>query len=145
MAYATLDDIVTLHGQDAVLLVAHDAETGGIDHAAVVAALDAATSLIDTHVGVRYSTPLARVPVLVRDLCIDIALYKLSGVGDGLHEEGRVRYDDAIALLKRIAEGKAKLDLPSASGDSAAPPSRAGAVLLPGPSRLFTRDRLRRY
>lgn len=146
MAYATQDDIVTLHGEDAVLLVAADAETGGIDAAAVNAALENATSLIDTHVGVRYSTPLASVPVLVRDLCIDIALYKLSKVGAGLNEEGRIRYDDAISLLKRIADGKAKLDLPSEHSAVTDIPLRAGgAALIGGSRRLFTRDRLRGY
>lgn len=145
MAYATQADIITLHGEDTLLLVAADAGTGGIAIATVERALASATSLIDTHVGVRYPVPLAVVPETVREMCIDIALYKLSGVGTGLHDEARTRYEDALALLKRIAEGKANLDLPAAGGAVGEAPVRTGAATIVGGRRIFSRDRLRGY
>ena len=79
-------------------------------------------------------------PDLVRDLCIDIALYKLAEVGQGLNEEKRTRYEDALSLLKRIADGKANLDLPIP-----AKPKSAGAVIVSSQPRRFGRDRLRDY
>lgn len=145
MAYATLADIIMLHGEDTLLLMAVDAETGGIAAATVERALASAASMIDTHVGVRYPVPLTVVPELVREICIDIALYKLSGVGTGLHDEARVRYEDALALLKRIAEGKANLDLPPASGAITEASVRAGGAAIVTGRRTFTRDRLRGY
>lgn len=142
MAYATLADITTLQGEDALLLVATDPETGTVAIAAVERALVSATSLIDTHVGVRYRVPLVVVPELMRDICIDIALYKLSGVGTGLNDEARTRYEDALALLKRIAEGKANLDLPPTATEA---PVRAGRAAIVAGRRMFTRDKLRGY
>lgn len=141
MAYATQADIMAVYGEDALVIVADRAGDGEIDAAAVNQALAAATSLIDAHVGVRYMTPLATVPDLVRDLCIDITLYKLATEGNGLTEEKRTRYEDALSLLKRIADGKANLDLPLPE----ARPKSAGAVIVSSQPRQFGRDRMRGF
>lgn len=140
MAYAIQADITAIYGEDALLVVADRAGDGVVDAAAVERALAAATALIDTHVGVVYDTPLTFVPDLVRDLCVDIALYKLATEGNGLTEEKRTRYEDALALLKRVADGKASLGLPATEK-----PKSAGAVIVSGPRRQFGRDRMRDF
>lgn len=138
MAYATSADITAIYGEDALLVVADRAGDGVVDAAAVERALAAATALIDANVGVVYTTPLSSVPDLVRDLCVDIALYKLATEGNGLTDEKRTRYEDALSLLKRIADGKANLDLPTPDK-----PKSAGAVIVSSQPRRFGRDRLR--
>ncbi len=137
MAYATQDDIIASHGADQLLLVPDRDNDGEIDAPAVTRALAEATALIDTLLGGRYPVPLPVVPDLVRGICIDIALYKLASIGGGLHDELRTRYDDAISLLKRIADGKAALDIP------VTPPASDGDVQFESPQRHFTRDSMR--
>lgn len=140
MAYATSADITAAYGEDTLLMVADRAGNGEIDTAAVAQALSAASALIDVHVGAAYVTPLTVVPDLVRDLCVDIAVYKLAGEGRGLNEEKRTRYEDALSLLRRIADGKVSLDLPTTEK-----PKSAGAVIMLGQPRQFGRDRMRGF
>ncbi|MGE4526824.1 MAG: gp436 family protein [Rhodospirillaceae bacterium] len=139
MPYATQADIVDAYGIDLLSVVADRNDDGEIDTTAVERALTAATSIIDAHVLARFPSPWPEVPGLVRDLCIDIALYKMSGEGRGLTDERRTRYEDALAFLKRVADGKADLGLPG----SAAAPVRAGAVVASGERRRFSRTSLR--
>lgn len=138
MAYAVQTDIVDAYGLDLLSAVAD--RDGEIDTVAVERALVSATAIIDAHVGTRYPTPLSVVPDLVRDLCVDIAVYKIATIGNGLNEEKRTRYEDALALLKRISAGQANLDIPS---PAAIVPT--GSVLLDEAPRVFTRDTLRGF
>lgn len=140
MAYAASADIMAAYGEDTLLMVADRAGNGEIDIAAVAQALGAASALIDVHVGAVYVTPLTVIPDLVRDLCVDIAVYKLAGEGRGLNEEKRTRYEDALRLLQRLADGKVTLDLPTTEK-----PKSAGAVIVSGPRRQFGRDRMRGF
>ncbi len=140
MAYATQADITDSYGGDLLLVVADWDNDGVIDAAPVARALAAATALIESFLAVRYPTPLTTVPELVRDMCVDIALYKLAGTGVGPTDEMRLRYEDALSLLKRIADAKANLDVLQP-----AEPAGAGDVLLVAEERVFTRDSLRGF
>ncbi|MNG19141.1 hypothetical protein D3C84_1032700 [compost metagenome] len=50
--------------------------------------------------------------MLVR-LCCDIALYRLSADAGSGTEEKRKRYEDAVALLRRIASGEVSMGMPT--------------------------------
>lgn len=138
MPYATLQDLIDRYGEGAAFAADFDAD-GTADAAAVDRALEAASALVDTHLAVRWPTPLATVPDLVRDLTVDIAIYKLASPARGLSDETRTRYEDAMALLKRLADGKATLDLPTPPAPSRSRPR----LVVAGPDRLFSRDRLK--
>lgn len=138
MAYATSQDIVDAHGIEALLLVADRDCDGEIDAGVVERALDAASDLIDLHVLSRYPAPWPSVPGAVRDLAVDIALYRMSGEGRGLTDERRRRYEDALALLKSVAAGTVDLDIPEPAG--AAP--QDGAEIAGPVERLFDRQTL---
>ncbi|TAN61081.1 MAG: DUF1320 domain-containing protein [Magnetospirillum sp.] len=140
MAYATQADITDGYGGDLLLIVSDRNGDGEIDATAVARALAAATALIESFLAVRYPTPLTTVPDLVRDMCVDIALYKLAGGGVGPTDEMRLRYEDALSLLKRIADAKANLDILQP-----AEPAGAGDVLLVAGDRVFTPDSLRHF
>jgi len=136
MAYATLEALIKQYGLDAVLLVADRDQDGDIDADVVEDALTAATSEIDSYVGVKHRLPLPQVPDVLVRVCGDIALYRMSSEGGQLTEDKRQRYEDAVDYLKRVAAGTASLGLPTppdqeSSGDAffEAQPVRFGRLL----------------
>lgn len=142
MPYATQADIVTLYGADALVVADRDGD-GLPDAAAVARALELASAEIDTHLAARYRLPLpAGVPMLGQ-WCVDIALYRLAQTADVLSEEMRRRYEDALAALKRVAEGKAALVLPTDPEAPEGADTSPRPIVAGGPPRLFTRDRMR--
>jgi phage gp36-like protein len=144
MTYATAADIADIYGADALLVADRDGD-GMADTVAVDRALDAASEEIDSHVGVRYRLPLPAVPGLLRQLAVDIALYRLAATADVQSENHRTRYEDALATLKRIADGKATLVLPALPDADPNADSDTGPrpIVTGGPERLFSRDQMR--
>jgi phage gp36-like protein len=143
-AYATQSDISGLYGENALVVADHDRD--GIPDAVPVAnALDYATAEIDSYLATRHSLPLAEVPLILKKLCVDIALHQLALSGELMTEEIEKRYDRALATLRDLSTGKAKLVftvVPGAvteDGDFRGPQP----VVVGGPDRLFTRDAMR--
>lgn len=149
MPYASQSDIVDIYGEQS-LVVAERNGDGTPDVAAIARALTSASDEIDSHVAVRYPLPLAAVPGILRQLAVDIAVYRLAQTADVLTEEIRQRYEDAIAHLRRIAEGKAALVFPPiAPGEGEEGETPEGfddspqPIVVAGPPRLFSRERMR--
>lgn len=134
--YAVPQDIVTAYGE-ASLMAAMD-DNAVVDKAKVVAALGKATAEIDSYIADRYPLPLPSTPDRLRDICVDIATYKMSQTADVLTDEIRQRYEDAVKWLDKVASGRVSLGLPKAAGQKS-----AKAVVVTGPNRLFTRDKMR--
>lgn len=144
--YATQADIVALYNEDA-LVVAERGDDGAVDQNAIARALEMATGEINSFIGVRYPLPLASVPLLLTQHCVDIALYRLANTADLVSEEHRTRYEDAIAHLKLVSTGKAILNIPKADDDA---PEEGGVssntprpIVVGGPAREFTREKMR--
>lgn len=96
-----------------------DNRTLDLDRAATV--LLAADNLIDGYVSARYKIGFAKIPDLLKDIAFDIARYKLRGQGgqsSNMSEVVRQRYEDAIAQLKDISNGRMTLD---SNGDGSQP------------------------
>ena len=129
--YATESDIVKRYGQDALDLAF--ARAGDLANpAAVSQALDDASDEIDTYLMGRYSLPLDPVPPVLTRLCVDMALYHGSDLA-ALTDERRTRYEDAVALLTRISEGKVSLE-----GVAGQTPASSGASFVSN-DRIFGR------
>jgi len=137
MAYASRDDIETLYSADALHVADHGGNAGETS-AAISRALTQATDEIDSHLRVRYDTPVTPVPWLLTQVCVDIALYRLANTPDVLSDEMRQRYEDAIKQLGNLASGKMRLAEVSAPGE---PEKLDGPrpIVRTGPERLFTR------
>jgi len=108
--YATKMDLESTYGEDLVASLADTDGNGVPNEETIEQALYTASSIIDAHLAARYSVPVFATPV-VRDLAVDIALYRLAYSRLKQTQEMRLRYEDAIGLLKRIAEGKASIGL----------------------------------
>lgn len=136
MPYATQQDIVDRYSQETLLLLADRDGDQVIDSAVVDQALADASAEIDTYVAAKYDLPLQQVPEVLKRLCVDIVIYRLSSDADMATEEKRQRYEDAIALLARIAKGTVSLGL------DVPPPSTNGVVNISSQPRRFSRRRL---
>ena len=134
--YATVQHITDRYGQDALILLTDRQGTGAIDTDVVDQALRDASAEIDTYLAAKYSLPLSLVPDVLVRLCVDIVMYRLAADRDLGTEERRKRYDDATALLTRIAKGLVSLGVPTP------PASSNGVAFVQGPKRRFGRGKL---
>lgn len=109
MAYATLQDAKDIYGEEYVLIAADRDANGEADTTALAKAFDDASSEIDSYLAKRYAVPLsAPIPAVVRQACVDIALYRVShGPGSGLTDEKRQRYEDVVKWLVHVSKGVA--------------------------------------
>ncbi len=145
MPYASATDITDLMGDDMLIRLADRDGDGIYDDAKVTRALDDASALIDGYIAARVPLPLITVPPVLKNLTIDIAVYRLSTDAALLAEDVRTRYEDAIKFLRDVAAGKAQIPQPKPEGAPAVtevtPPQ---AVIVDGPPRLFSRSSMRR-
>lgn len=148
MPYASWQDISDLYGQSALVVADHDRD-GAPDYGPITRALISASDEIDSYIGVREILPLPRVPGILKQFCVDIAVYRLALSADVLTDEHRRRYEDAIRHLARIAKGDAALVIPpdpDAPVDPDAPePAGPRPIVAEGPPRLFSREKMRDF
>ena len=114
MPYATAVDIETIYGRDVLNAVADRSGSGYQDESAIAAALQASEDEINAYLGGRYRVPLSPVPPYIRQMCVDITVYRLALDVIPRTEEMRLRYLDHINYLKAVAAGK--IDLPGVGG-----------------------------
>lgn len=139
MAYATSSDLVTAYGAHEVLLSADRDEDGAEDPGVVTRALADASGVMDGYLGKVFELPLVQpYPPLLRALCCDIALYRLSfRPGAEYTKEKRQRYEDALRQLELIAKGDLGL------GEGEADQETIGAVaFVEADEREFTSTKI---
>jgi phage gp36-like protein len=107
MTYAAESDLTERFG--ALELAQRTDRTNGttVDAAVLGRALADADAEINGYLATRYTLPLASTPPLINRLACEIARYRL--YDDGVPETVRVRYQDAVSLLKRMASGEVQL------------------------------------
>jgi phage gp36-like protein len=107
MTYAAESDLTERFG--ALELAQRTDRTNGttVDAAVLGRALADADAEINGYLATRYTLPLASTPPLINRLACEIARYRL--YDDGVPETVRVRYQDAVSLLKRLASGEVLL------------------------------------
>ncbi len=116
MPYATQAEIEQLYGTEQLEMAAPNADgSDGISASTVTIALVGTSGEIDLYIGKRYDLPLTRTVEYLKVACIDITLYRLCLSRDKLTEEMRLRYEDHIKKLEKIAAGK--MDLAFSSTD----------------------------
>ena len=143
MAYATQVDIIALYGETALYIADRDGD-GVLDADAIERVLASATAEIDSYLAVRHALPLPEVPELLRQLAVDIGLYRLAVWRDALSEDIRQRFEDAIATCKRIADGKQALVLTAAPQEEGEPEAAGPRPIISGGTpRLFDRVSMR--
>ena len=139
MAYCALEDVREVISDEELIHLTDDAGAGAIVESRVTQAIASADAEIDGYCAVRYAVPFSPVPAVIRKCSIDIAVYNLHARRTKTIPEARqVRYDNAVRILRDIAEGKASIDV------EAAP--EAGGVSRRAPEdKTFTLDKLKNY
>lgn len=138
MAYASRTDIEEIWGEQFVADLLPDDVDGDM---AIARALERASGEIDTHLSARYRTPIEGKPAALVTPAVNIAVYGIAIRHTTLTDTIEERYKQAVALLQRIAEGKAGLgaDEPSVSSD---PGTSAGGAAFSANTRVFSRRTL---
>ena|ERR1039457_1134544 len=144
MPYATQDDLVPLRlTQKDLIELTDDDDSGVVNAAIVIAALEEASGRVESYCRQRYVTPLQQSDD-VKALTLDITVYLLfsrrreSRIGDTVQQ----RFDQAIAFLKDISNGKASLDQPLSAVQ---PQSGSGEVVVTRKPERFSDSNLDGY
>ena len=127
MSYAAQQDIIDLYGERELQNVADRDADGGVDDNVVARALENVSAEMDAYIGARYAVPLASPTTVLKGLCVDIALYRMALKSGPRTEEHRTRYEDAIKMLKGIADGKIGIGAPQAGDEDEAAPEEFGS------------------
>lgn len=107
MVYATQADLETRLGEKETRELANRDNDNFIDDNVIDTAISDAENEVNSYLAVRYITPLTDVPDLIKRITCDIARYRLHK--DSITEIVRLNYEDAVAMLKRLAAGTIKL------------------------------------
>ena len=145
MSYATAQDVINRYpNRDLVQLTNEDPTATTVNTVPITQALVDASAEIDGYIEGRFTLPLTDPPAVLNRLTTDIAMYRLQSLRP-LHdlEDARKRYEDAVAMLTKVAAGELTLGL---STDGQEPPVATGTVeAVQGPDRVFDRGKLRGY
>jgi phage gp36-like protein len=128
MTYAQPSDMIARYSnRDLVQLTNDDPTQTAVDQTVLQQALADAAAEIDGYLESRFTLPLTDPPAVLARLTCDVAMYRLQALRP-LHDlaEARRRYDDAVALLMRVADGTLTLGL---APDNQEPAEAAGAVV----------------
>ncbi len=119
MAYCDREDIQRVIPETE--LVELTSESDVVDWNVVDNAIERASAIVDSYLGVRYSVPISPVSKILEDKTTDIAVYLIyekRAVGmTEVPEDVRKRYEDAIQWLKEVRDGKAVLSGVSVGGE----------------------------
>lgn len=138
MPYATEADIVAAYGQNALIVAADRDGDGAADTGVVAQALTDAEALMDSYIGAKYTLPLPSVPAVLKPVCVDAALYRMSLEAGRMTDEIKDRYEKALAWLRDVSRGLVSLGI-------AEPPASVGGggVQIVSNTRRLTRDSLK--
>jgi phage gp36-like protein len=144
VSYASPQDMINRYpNRDLVQLTNEDPTATTVNTTWLQQALDDSSAEIDGYIEARFALPLGDPPAVLNRLCTDIAMYRLQALRP-LNDlaDARRRYDDATALLAKVAAGELTLGL---APDGKEPPVATDAEALEGPRRVFTRRRLKGF
>ena len=145
MSYATAQDMINRYpNRDLVQLTNEDPTATTVNDTPLTQALADASAEIDGYIESRFALPLTDPPAVLNRLTTDIAMYRLQSLRP-LHdlEDARTRYEDAIAMLTKVAAGELTLGL---SADNIEPPTASESIETVRTSgRVFNRGNLKGY
>lgn len=125
-AYTSVESLQQAVGENTLVQLTDNNNTGQIDLAAIDQAIETASGEIDMSLAQRYAIPLLNPPLTVQVVCQDLAIYHLHR-GKLLNEDARLRYEDARVTLKNLAAGN--LALPGVPAAQAASAPAAGQMV----------------
>ena len=126
MAYIALQDLLDELGEDILVQLTDDSDTGEISEAVIAKAIASAEGTFESYIRTRYSLPVPATQ-LVKSRILDLAVYQLyrkrATFDDGVFKVKKTAYDETISLLRDIQKGLAALDVPAAEETIESPAS----------------------
>lgn len=104
--YATQEELEATYDEKLLVRVADYDGDEMADPDVVERGLIAADDIINAYLSIRYPVPVTPVTGILKTLAIDIAVYKMAMSPNARTDEMRVRYEDALIMLQRIADNK---------------------------------------
>lgn len=108
MAYCALADLLKRMTEEALMQLTDKEGTGSVNSERLEEAILSADALIDGHLGDRGVTlPLSPVPVLIKQLSVDLTIWTLfsNRIGEEVPESVKDKYANAIKLLGKMQSG----------------------------------------
>lgn len=121
MPYATKQNIDDMYGVDLLNKLADKNSDRIADPVVVERGLRSADGIINGYLEGKYELPLNGTSDMLTEIAVDISVYKIAILRSVRSTEMRVRYDDAIALLKDISAGKVGIGLTPGEGEDPTP------------------------
>ncbi len=116
MNYISLQDLLDELGEDTLVQLSDNTETGEVNSSRVDKAIEYARGIFDAYARARYSIPVPATP-MVKSINLDLAIFHLyksrSTLDEGVYKIRKYANDDAVKLLMAINQGKAALDVPA--------------------------------
>ncbi len=144
MSYAAPQDMINRYpNRDLVQLTNDDPTVTTVNTTTLQQVLNDASAEIDGYLGGRFTLPLTDPPEVLNRVASDIAMYRLQALRP-LHDvsDARQRYEDAIAMLSKVAAGELTLGIATDGNETAISPA---AEAVEGPERVFSRDTLKGF
>ena len=137
--YIVQTDLLGQISNAQLIQLTDDTQAGAVDGTKAAQAIAEAEAEVNGYIATKHSVPLASpVPDLVKQLSVDIAIYRLYHRRQRVPDDVRKSYEDAVAKLKDIAKGILTLGVDPPPAES----SKATAGEVFGPDRVFDRDKL---
>ena len=137
MSYSTQTDLQNLLTPAQLVQLTDDNQDGVVDTAPITEAIAEADAEIDGYLGARYPVPVSPIPVLLKNLSVAIALWKLYSRRSKLNELRRKAYEDAKATLTNLSKGL--MVLPAQGGGQVASSGGDSGIASTSPDdRIFT-------
>jgi len=117
MPYSVITDISNAITEASVLQLTDDEGISAINESRVNAAISSADELINGYLRSRYTLPLPSTPPMIRDLSVNIAVFKLYDrrFAADMPDSIQKKYDSSIKLLESIQKGVISLGIESTS------------------------------
>jgi phage gp36-like protein len=109
MPYCSKQDLIDRFGNDELVQLTDDANTGVINDVVLNQAISDASAEMDGYLASRYQLPLANQPQVLKPLACNITRYLLHDESAG--DQVTKRYDAAIKSLVNISKGIISLGL----------------------------------
>lgn len=139
MSYIVQADLLSQLSGAQLIQLTDDNKTGVVDTDKVTRAIAEAEAEVNGYIATKYSVPVASpVPDLVKQLAIDVAIYRLYRRRQRVPDDVRTAYEDAVKKLEGIAKGLVTLGIEPPPAES----SKATSGEIFGPKRVFDRDKL---
>ncbi len=132
--------IACTRGVNKTTIVAHDSgaevsELNTINTSVIGRAITDADAEIDSYCAARYvDLPFANVPIMIRKISVDIAIYNLYARRKGAPDARRDRYQAVVRFLENVAKGIASLGADAPTADNDQGPKTTGSKI----DRIFT-------